>query len=153
MAIPSKNKLKKMSPKQRQQLKAQMASAERRLKKMSPKKRAQLKARTTSHFEIKGVDTQGRCQSITMATPKYRQDCTLDKSMLQRVSDYVRVASKATRIQIKSTSRLVNGKMVTEQTDIIDGKPMSNPWQEALRNGQCKIFEKVSGNVWKAVGD
>ncbi len=152
MTVPSKNDLQKMSPNQRQQLKKQMASAETRLKKMSPEKRAQLKDRTTSHFEIKGFDTQGRCQTSTMATPKYRQDCRLDKTMLRRVADYVRVASKANDIEIKSTSRLVNGKMVTEQTDIIDGKAMVNPWQSALRNGQCKVLEKVSTG-WKSVAD
>jgi Ca-activated chloride channel family protein len=153
MTIPSEHELKKMSPKQQQQLKAQMVSAEKRLEKMSPEKRVKLKARTTSHFEIKGVDAQGRCQTITMATPKYRQDCTLDEAMLRRVSDYTRVASKATRIQIKSTSRMVNGKMVTEQIDVIDGKSMSNPWQEALRNGQCKVLEKTTGGGWRTVGD
>lgn len=138
---PSEDELKTMPPDQQEQMGKSMVEAERRLAAMSPEERSAMKAKMTSVLEIKGRDAQGRCQTTTIAIPGQRLDCTLDKSGLQRVSEYVRLAATAKQIQIESTSHVVDGKMVTEQIDTIDGKKMANPWTAALNNGQCKMIE------------
>jgi len=148
MTAPSENELAKMSSKQRQKMERQKASAEERLKKMSSEQRVAMKAKMTVGFEIKGLDAQGSCQTITTMTPTSRQECTLDESMRKRISDYDKLVSKSTSIEVESTSHIVNGKMVTEQTDTIDGKVIVNPLVEAYSSGQCKVVSKTPDKGW-----
>jgi len=137
--FPAEDELNKMPLARQQKMRESKAAAEKKIAAMSPQARAAMKARMTSVLEIKGYDAQGRCRTSTLAIPGQRLDCTLGKTLLQHFADYTRVAASAKHIQMESTSRLVNGKMVTEQVDVIDGKPMSNPWKEAFDNGQCKM--------------
>ena len=146
--FPSKDELRKMPQDQQQKMRKSMAAAEKEMAVMSPGKISEMKARMVSTLEIKGLDAQGRCQTITMAIPGQRMDCTLDKSMLLHVSEYTRLAAVAKHIQVKSTSHVINGKMVAEQTDTIDGKKITNPWTTALNNGQCKMMNKDADLGW-----
>ncbi|MEJ2590808.1 MAG: VWA domain-containing protein [Candidatus Thiodiazotropha sp.] len=138
---PSEAELKKMPPAQQQKMRDSMAEAEKKMAGMSPEKIASMKAKMISILEIKGRDAQGACQTITQAIPGQRMDCLLDKTALKDISDYTRLAATAEHITVSSTSHLVDGKMVTEQVDTLDGKPMVNPWQQAIENGQCKMID------------
>ncbi|HKI61388.1 MAG TPA: PAN domain-containing protein [Mariprofundaceae bacterium] len=140
--FPSDEALKKMPPERQQKMRASMAEAEKKMEGMSEEKRAAMKARMTSILEIKGPDAQGRCQTTTMAIPGQQMDCLFDKALLAKVADYTRLAATAEHIQVKSTSSVVNGKMVTEQIDTIDGKEMTNPWTAALNDGQCRMLKE-----------
>lgn len=153
VAYPSEQALKKMPAKQQQRIRQSMAAAEKKLAAMSPEKIATMKARMVSNLEINGFDAKGRCQTSTIAIPGQRMDCALDKSLLKQFVDYTRLAAGAERIQVKSESHLVNGKMVTEQVDVIDGKAMSNPWKQALDKGQCQFLEKNAAGAWVALNE
>ena len=144
--IPSEAELNKMPPEQQQEIRNSMAAAEEKIAAMSPQERADMKAKMTSMLEIKGLDAHDLCQTVTVAIPGQQIDCALDKSMLQHFSEYTRFAAGAEHIQMSSTSHLVDGKMVTEQVDVIDGKSMTNPWKEALDSGQCKYIETAQAD-------
>jgi len=116
------------------------AKLEKKIEKLSSKQLAAMKAKMTSYFEIKGLDIQGRCQTITMVIPGQRIDCLFDKPAMQQMSDYSRLIAKATDFESDSTSHVINGKMVTESTVTIDGVNMVDPWTTALNNGQCRMM-------------
>ncbi len=124
------------------------AKLEKNIESLSSKQRAEMKAKITSSFEIKGLDAQGRCQTITMAMPGQRMDCNFDQSVLQQVSEYSRLIAKATDFGSASTSHVVNGKMVTESTVTIDGVKMADPWTTALSNGQCSMMIEDADVDW-----
>ena len=140
--FPSADELKQMLPEQQHEMQKSMVAAEKKLQGMSEEERTAMKARMTSILEIKGPDAQGRCQTTTIAVPGQRMDCALDQSLLAKVADYTRLAATADHIQVKSSSHVVNGKMVTEQIDTIDGKEMVNPWTAALNHGQCRMLKE-----------
>lgn len=140
--FPSDEEIAGMPPEQQQKIHNMKAEAEKKMAAMSLEQRAAMKAKMTSVQEIKGYDAQGRCQTLTQPAPDQHMSCTFDKAMLQRVVDYTRRAANADHIQISASSHLEDGRMVTKQTDMIDGKSTSNPWKDALDNGQCKFLMK-----------
>ena len=140
--FPSEGEIDKMPSEQQQKMRDAMAAAEKKMEAMSEEKRAAMKVRMTSVLEIKGPDTKGHCQTTTMAIPGQQMDCLLDKALLAKVADYTRLAATAEHIQVKSSSSVVNGKMVREQIDTIDGKEMANPWTAALNHGQCRMLKE-----------
>lgn len=111
--FPSEAELKKMPAQRQQKMRIAMAQTEQKLKAMSPQERAAMTAKMTSTLEVKGYDSTGRCQTSTLAIPGQQMDCSLDKTLLVKFVDYTRLAAKAEHIQVKSESRLVNGKMLT----------------------------------------
>ena len=139
--FPSEDELNKMPLDKQKKMRAAMIAAEKKMATMPPKKLAEMKAKMVSFLKIKGFDRQGSCQTTTIAIPGQQLDCSFDKNILSKVVNYTRVAATADHIQVKSSSHLVNGKMVTKQIDTIDGKEMSNPWQQAIEKGQCKLIE------------
>jgi|GEM_PF-3614174 len=140
--FPSEDELQKMPPEQQQKMRQSMAAAEKQMESKSADQRAAMKAKMTSILEIKGPDAQGRCQTATIAIPGQQMDCVLEKPLLAKVADYTRLAATADHIQVKTSSHVVNGKMVTEQVDTINGKEMTNPWTTALNTGQCQMLEE-----------
>jgi len=148
MGLPSREALVKMPPERQKEVRDLMAAAEKRLQAMSAEKRAAMKAGMTSVLEIRGFDKQGRCRTTTAAMPGYKMDCSLDKTMLNKLVAYTRLAANAERIQIKNELHIENGKRVTTQTDTIDGKSMPNPWTEAQDQGQCRMLEKTAADGW-----
>ena len=151
--FPSEKELKKMPLAKQQKIRNYMAEAEKKLAAMSPEKIAAMKAKMVSILSINGFDDRGRCQTSTIAIPGQRMDCALDKPLLKQLVDYTRLSAGAEHIQIKSESHLVNGKMVTTQVDVIDGKAMSNPWKQALDKEQCQFLEKNSAGAWIALNE
>lgn len=139
--FPSEAELKKMPAEKQQEIREYMVAAEKKIAAMSPEKMAALKKRMVSTLVIKGYDVQGRCQTTSIAIPGQQLDCALDKTMLEKFVVYARQPVNTKNTQVKSESRLVNGKMVTTQMDMKSSKVISNPWQQALDNGQCKLVD------------
>jgi len=149
--LPTKAELNNMTPAQQQQTDARIAAIEKQLEQMTPAKRAEMKERMVNIFEIKGLNAQGLCQTTTSMTASQRQDCSLDEAMRRQVGDFDRQVATAARDGTKSSSHLVDGKMVSETMTTIDGKSVVNAWQQALNSGQCKILSKTSDNGWVAM--
>jgi hypothetical protein len=68
-----------------------------------------------------------------------RMDCAYSDSLRKAISKYYKDvdAAAAAGKSVGSTVHMTTGKVETRYT--IDGKEVSNPLQEALRIGQCKI--------------
>ena len=81
----------------------------------------------------------GKC-SYTEQMPKGgRMDCAYSDSLRKAISKYYKDvdAAAAAGKSVGSTVHMTTGKVETRYT--IDGKEVSNPLQEALRIGQCKV--------------
>ncbi|WP_020674981.1 VWA domain-containing protein [Geopsychrobacter electrodiphilus] len=145
---PTEAEMSKMTDAQKQKAEAYQAEVEKKLQEMTPAQRAEKKAKMVVTFEIKGPDAQGLCQTTTSMTAKSRQDCALDEETRQDIADFDRLVATADSIKTKSSSELVEGKMVTKTLTTVDGKTIENPWQHALNSGQCKILDRGPDGSW-----
>jgi len=146
--VPSEEDIQKMPPKRQQKVRAYMAAAEKRIQGMSPEERAAMKARMTSEVEIKGYDSQHRCQIETGMSPKYVMRCAYNAPMLKRVIDYERIIAKADDVESDTSVSTVNGKWVTTSVTKVDGKVVDNPLVEAMNKKKCLTMAKDADRGW-----
>ncbi len=146
--LPSEADLHKMPVKEKQAIETYLTNVEKKLAAMTPTERMAKKTKMTVTFEIKGLNSQGLCQTLTSMTARSRQDCALDETTRHKIAEFDQLTATADSLKSKSTSELVDGKMVTKTLVTVDGKAMVNPWQQALNSGQCKVLHQNSDGAW-----
>ncbi len=87
-------------------------------------------------MEKKVIGLEGdKCKTTEEMPNNGKMDCTLGKEMRVAIAKYLENVTNA-----KSTSTKVSTNMQSTKTTYkIDGKEVSNPLQEAMNNGNCKV--------------
>ena len=148
---PSDEYIRSRPPRERKRMEAAKASTEKKLATMSPGRRTALRERLTAREEIKGFDSQGRCQTESQPNERTLIRCNYDKQMLTRVVDFIKKARNADNIAVQQSIGMANGQWFSDSRVRINGESVANPMAEALNTGTCKTYRKDPDRGWVSI--